>query len=669
MSEFGNDEKPVNEEEKPSVPVVPKPSVPLPTGFAPLVPPPTVAQLGDLPEISEEAEDPTKDEALRLVEEQAEASDEVEESEGEESEEEEGGETAASPEITPELGGGGNEEDELQGPDVASIFAAVERESAAEEAVPEDLASDTPLPPSGLVGFTSPKVKPVMLNAAAVYGAPNEGGEIEEAMVTAETENQESSISDGLSSLEPVTGSEGDEEESEEECARADENEVTSEEEPAVEDAPEMVSESTSGEEEEQATDEATVGGDANEEGHDVTRLVFESEEETLDEEESEEEAMVQGAESDEVEQSEETSESDEGPESGEEECPGVEVLEEEQAELADENEPSSDDESQLAAELQPEKMSVEDVEEAEGDEESTKEPSVLEILAKGDLEEVAEQVISKEDLEGQADEEGDEEEEPKPKVPDASVVAGLVAKEREADEMEIIDPEKERARRHELFTPEKPSSRWAFWRRPSKRDQQLARVSEGYLEMVDLVRAISSQLQSQTENNLILRDSLSHLPEAMKGLENFSKSQLTVGKALKEIHGQLRNSGAKDQRLVESMVGFNESMVGFNDTLKGMDDTSKATMKTFDRVQERMRDSDIRMENLFQKVQDSEEKVSDTMVRLQRNMAIMQSLFLICLMIVIGVLVFTVMGSKDTPAPAPEKLPVEKEKPVGPTE
>jgi hypothetical protein len=52
-------------------------------------------------------------------------------------------------------------------------------------------------------------------------------------------------------------------------------------------------------------------------------------------------------------------------------------------------------------------------------------------------------------------------------------------------------------------------------------------------------------------------------------------------------------------------------------------------------------------------------------MVRLQRNMAIMQSLFLICLMIVIGVLVFTVMGSKDAPAPAPEKPPVEKEQPM----
>ena len=152
-----------------------------------------------------------------------------------------------------------------------------------------------------------------------------------------------------------------------------------------------------------------------------------------------------------------------------------------------------------------------------------------------------------------------------------------------------------------------------------------------------------------------------------MKGLESFSKSQRTVGKALKEIHGQLKNSGAKDQKLIESMDGFNESMVGFNDTLKGMDGTSKATMKTFDRVQERMRDSDIRMENLFQNVQKSEEKVSDTMVRLQRNMAIMQSLFLICLMIVIGVLVFTLMGTKDDPAPAAP--PAQQEKPTEPNE
>ena len=254
-------------------------------------------------------------------------------------------------------------------------------------------------------------------------------------------------------------------------------------------------------------------------------------------------------------------------------------------------------------------------------------------------------------------------------RLPDAAVVAGLVAKgnETEASEMEVVDPEVERERRRELFALEKPASKWVFWRRPSKRDQQLARVSEGYLEMIDLVRAISGQLQSQTENNLILRDSLSHLPEAMKGLENFSKSQRTVGKALKEIHSQMRNSGAKDQKLLESLVGFNDSMVGFNDTLKDMDGTSKATMKTFDRVQERMRDSDIRMENLFQNIQKSEEKVSDTMVRLQRNMAIMQSIFLICLMIVIGVLVFTLM-EKDDPAPAPAAPPAQQEKPVEPT-
>ena len=43
-----------------------------------------------------------------------------------------------------------------------------------------------------------------------------------------------------------------------------------------------------------------------------------------------------------------------------------------------------------------------------------------------------------------------------------------------------------------------KEISKWAFWKRPSKRDQQLTRISEGYLEMVDLVRAVRGQLESQ---------------------------------------------------------------------------------------------------------------------------------------------------------------------------
>ena len=246
--------------------------------------------------------------------------------------------------------------------------------------------------------------------------------------------------------------------------------------------------------------------------------------------------------------------------------------------------------------------------------------------------------------------------EDTKPIVPDPDVVAELVAKKLQSSgEMEVLGPEP--PKREELFAPEEKVSKWAFWRRPSKRDQQLARISEGYLEMIDLVRAIRGQLESQNENNVILRDTLSHLPDAMKGLdqglERFSKSQQVVGKALGEIHTQMKTYNEKDERLAVSMDGF-------NDTLKGMDDTSKATMKTFDRVQERMRDSDIRMENLFQNVQNTEEKVSDTMVRLQRNMAVMQYIFLGCLMVVIAVLVFTVIKKQDEPNPVPQTEQVE---------
>lgn len=231
-----------------------------------------------------------------------------------------------------------------------------------------------------------------------------------------------------------------------------------------------------------------------------------------------------------------------------------------------------------------------------------------------------------------------------KPNIPDPDEVAELVARRSESSsEVEVLGPE--RQMREELSVPKEKVNKWAFWKRPSKREQQLARISEGYLEMVDLVRTIRGQLESQNENNVILRESLIQLPDAMKGFDQglalFSKSQVVVGKALGEINTQMKSYNEKDERLVVSMESF-------NDTLKGMNDTSKATNKTFDRVQERMRDSDIRMENLFQNVQNTEEKVSDTMVRLQRNMAVMQYIFLGCLMVVIGVLVFTVIMKND---------------------
>ncbi|MDB4479876.1 hypothetical protein N9040_05885 [Akkermansiaceae bacterium] len=236
-----------------------------------------------------------------------------------------------------------------------------------------------------------------------------------------------------------------------------------------------------------------------------------------------------------------------------------------------------------------------------------------------------------------------------KPIIPDPDRVAELVTKKvKSADQIEVLGPE--RAKNEELSVPETKLSKWAFWKRPSKRDQQLARISEGYLEMVDLVRSIRGQLDSQSENNMILRESLVHLPQAVKGLdqgiEQFSKSQLAVGKALGEIHTQLKSNNERDGRLAGSMDGF-------NDTLKCMDETSNETIKTFSLVQERMKDSDIRMENLFQNVQNTEEKVSETMVRLQRNMALMHYVFLGCLMLVIGILVFTVITRKEQSAPS----------------
>ena len=236
-----------------------------------------------------------------------------------------------------------------------------------------------------------------------------------------------------------------------------------------------------------------------------------------------------------------------------------------------------------------------------------------------------------------------------KPIIPDPDRVAELVTKKvKSADQIEVLGPE--RAKNEELSVPETKLSKWAFWKRPSKRDQQLARISEGYLEMVDLVRSIRGQLDSQSENNMILRESLVHLPQAIKGLdqgiEQFSKSQLAVGKALGEIHTQLKSNNERDGRLAVSMDGF-------NDTLKGMDETSNETIKTFSLVQEQMKDSDIRIENFFQNVQNNEEKVSETMVRLQRNIALMHYVFLGCLMLVIGILVFTVITRKEQSAPS----------------
>ncbi len=177
-------------------------------------------------------------------------------------------------------------------------------------------------------------------------------------------------------------------------------------------------------------------------------------------------------------------------------------------------------------------------------------------------------------------------------------------AKKVVAEKVDVLEPVKEKTG-VVAVQPTQKVSKWAFWKRRSKRDEQLASISAGYTEMVDLLRGIRGQLETQNGNQELLRESLVHLPKAMQGLDQFSETQQSMSVALKGIHGQMEKYATSGEKLATSMDGV-------NDTLKGIDDTSKATMRTFDRMQERMRDSDIRMEGLFQNVQSTVEIVYD---------------------------------------------------------
>jgi len=215
------------------------------------------------------------------------------------------------------------------------------------------------------------------------------------------------------------------------------------------------------------------------------------------------------------------------------------------------------------------------------------------------------------------------------------------------------------------LAQPMAPVSRWAFWKKGRQRDEQLIRLSEGYVEMVDMVRSIRDQADAQYQNNLILRESLVHLPSAIQSLEGFGKSHEQVGVALEKINEQMETNLAKDERMANTMDGF-------NDTLKVMNGTTKATIQTFDRVQERMRDSDIRMENLFSNVRQSEEKVGETMTRLQRNMSLFQAFFMLCLLGIFGVLIYLFINkesfsNKVVQVPVIQSPAVESQAPVTP--
>ncbi|MDR0994069.1 MAG: hypothetical protein LBN38_05855 [Verrucomicrobiota bacterium] len=148
---------------------------------------------------------------------------------------------------------------------------------------------------------------------------------------------------------------------------------------------------------------------------------------------------------------------------------------------------------------------------------------------------------------------------------------------------------------------PPVPAQKPGFLRRlfTSRKKQQAVAVQNGYLEMVDLIRAIRSHLDRQEAVQTSVLSMLEKVPGTMD-------RQNEVMNLFKQ---QLENNMENDQRLTENMGKLNS-------TLSSMDESQRASAHT--------------ITDLIHRSRESEQLLREVMRRAERRMTVLMVLFLL---------------------------------------
>ncbi len=133
------------------------------------------------------------------------------------------------------------------------------------------------------------------------------------------------------------------------------------------------------------------------------------------------------------------------------------------------------------------------------------------------------------------------------------------------------------KAEKKDFFSvdPQKPSEateqdhkHWSV--RPkvgSKKEQQLATLQAGYREMLELVKAIRSNLDKQSDVQERMTSVLEKLPTSLDHLKEVTRAADQQVEVLGMLRQQLDNSIMHDEKLTESMKNFNETLGLMNNT------------------------------------------------------------------------------------------------------
>jgi len=174
-------------------------------------------------------------------------------------------------------------------------------------------------------------------------------------------------------------------------------------------------------------------------------------------------------------------------------------------------------------------------------------------------------------------------------------------------EEFEIQPPPRETASRvagNSSLAPVRKGWLSRVFEGKARREHQLQTLQTGYLEMLQMMRSISSNLDHQSEMHGKLIEALEQFPEALKGMESVGRATEHQTKLLGVVQQQLTLNAEQDEKMIGSLNSFNE-------TLGVMDQTSRRSSETIGTLVDHSRDSERELRSMLER---SEKRLTSMM-------------------------------------------------------
>lgn len=105
----------------------------------------------------------------------------------------------------------------------------------------------------------------------------------------------------------------------------------------------------------------------------------------------------------------------------------------------------------------------------------------------------------------------------------------------------------------------------FARLRRESKRDRQLAALSNGYQQLIGLMSSIQMNMEVQAKNQQQLLGALENLPEVADGLKKMGTAAERQTEVIKLMRDQLNSNVHRDKQMSKSVSRINKTLVFTN--------------------------------------------------------------------------------------------------------